>query len=40
MDLRTYLYGIMTGIAIVIGSFVFVSEIAGLKWQPVVVRHQ
>lgn len=35
MDPRTFLFGCIAGIFIVIGSFVAVSEIAGIKWQPV-----
>lgn len=37
MDLRTFTFGIMVGIAMLIGTFAFVSYIAGLKWQPVKV---
>lgn len=36
-DLRAFTYGIMVGIAILIGSFALVSYMAGLKWQPVKV---
>lgn len=35
MNLRTYTYGIMTGIAMVAVCFVLVSQIAGVRWQPV-----
>jgi hypothetical protein len=40
MDLRAYVYGIITGIVMLVGSFVVVCEIGGIKWQPVVTaRH-
>lgn len=35
MNLQTFLLGIMAGIMLVVCSFSAVSEIAGIKWQPV-----
>lgn len=35
-ELRIFTVGCIAGIFMVIGCFVAVSEIAGLKWQPVV----
>lgn len=37
MDPRSYLYGCITGIFLVFVSFITVSELAGIKWQPVAV---
>lgn len=37
MDLRAFVYGIMIGIAILIGSLAFASYLAGVKWEPVKV---
>lgn len=34
-ELRLLLFGIIAGVAIVIGSLALVSEVAGVKWQPV-----
>lgn len=33
--LRCFLWGIMTGIVIFIGSLAAISYISGVKWQPV-----
>lgn len=38
MNLRTYVYGIMTGIFILVASLTLVSWMAGVKWQPVVAQ--
>jgi hypothetical protein len=34
-NLRSFLYGIMAGILMLAGSVVFVSVVAGVKWEPV-----
>lgn len=34
---RAFLYGCIAGISITIGTFVSISEIYGIKWQPVLV---
>lgn len=34
-ELRAFLFGIMAGIGITIGSVAVVSAMAGVKWQPV-----
>lgn len=35
MNLRTYVYGIMTGIFIMVACFTAASVVAGVKWKPV-----
>lgn len=35
MDPRTFLYGCIAGIVMVIGSFVLVCEVADVRWEPV-----
>lgn len=37
MNPRAFLFGIIAGIAITLGSLIFVSVVAGVKWQPVKV---
>lgn len=34
-DPRTFLFGTIAGVVITVGSLILVSEIAGIKWQPV-----
>jgi len=39
-ELRSFLFGCIAGILMVIGSFVAISEIAGIKWHPVITANQ
>lgn len=34
-ELRAFVWGIMAGLGIVVACFVGVSQIAGVRWQPV-----
>lgn len=36
MDLRSFVFGIMAGIVMLIACFQAVSSIAHVKWQPIV----
>lgn len=36
-EIRSFTLGCVTGIAMVIGCFVLVCEIEGIRWQPVYV---
>lgn len=39
-ELRSFVIGCIAGIFIMIGSFVAISEIAGIKWQPIAVSRR
>lgn len=38
MELRSFTYGIMFGIAILIGSVAAVSLTAGIRWEPIKIE--
>lgn len=35
MNVRIFTYGIMTGIAVFVGTLLAVSQVAGVRWEPV-----